>query len=57
MKALRIMSESGGRRELLIKPGEFKYKAINGENALAFKFFLPRGVYATSVLREIMKDY
>ncbi|RLF77780.1 hypothetical protein DRN39_03210, partial [Thermococci archaeon] len=36
---------------------EFKYKAINEENALAFKFFLPRGVYATSVLREIMKDY
>ena len=57
MKALKILSEPGGRRELLIKPKEFKYRAIKDEEAMAFKFFLPRGVYATSVLREIMKDY
>lgn len=57
MKPLKIMSEPGGRRELLIKPMGFKYRMIKEENAMAFRFFLPRGVYATSVLREIMKDY
>ncbi|MBO8174970.1 MAG: tRNA pseudouridine(13) synthase TruD [Thermococcus sp.] len=57
MKTLKILAEPGGRRELLIKPLEFKYKSLPEENALAFKFFLPKGVYATSVLREIMKDH
>ncbi|ALM74872.1 tRNA pseudouridine(13) synthase TruD [Thermococcus barophilus] len=57
MKSLKILAEPGGRRELLIKPLEFKYKALPEENAIVFKFFLPKGVYATSVLREIMKDH
>ncbi|ADT83725.1 tRNA pseudouridine(13) synthase TruD [Thermococcus barophilus] len=57
MKSLKILAEPGGRRELLIKPLEFKYKALPEENAMVFKFFLPKGVYATSVLREIMKDH
>lgn len=55
MKRLSILAEAGGRRELLIKPKEFKYKAF--EKGLVFRFFLPKGVYATSVMREIMKDH
>ncbi|AEC51042.1 tRNA pseudouridine synthase D [Pyrococcus sp. NA2] len=47
------MREPGGRRELLIKPKRFAYK-IEGKDVL-FRFFLPKGVYATSVLREIIK--
>lgn len=57
MKFLKILAEGGGRRELIIKPIGFKYKPIRDKNALIFKFFLPRGTYATSVLREIMKDH
>ncbi|WP_175058981.1 tRNA pseudouridine(13) synthase TruD [Thermococcus sp. 2319x1] len=55
MKHLKILAEPGGRRELLIKPKKFRYKAF--EEGLVFRFFLPKGVYATSVLREIMKDH
>jgi tRNA pseudouridine13 synthase len=57
MKSLKILAEGGGRRELIIKPIGFKYKPIRDKNTLIFKFFLPRGTYATSVLREIMKDH
>ncbi|HIP75527.1 MAG TPA: tRNA pseudouridine(13) synthase TruD [Thermococcus paralvinellae] len=57
MKSLKILAEPGGRRELLIKPLGFKYKVLPDEDAMVFKFFLPKGVYATSVLREIMKDH
>lgn len=57
MKSLNILAEPGGRRELLIKPLGFKYKTLPEEDAIIFKFFLPKGVYATSVLREIMKDH
>lgn len=55
MKQLSILAEAGGRRELLIKPKEFRYRAF--EQGLIFRFFLPKGVYATSVMREIMKDH
>jgi len=55
MKHLKILAEPGGRRELLIKPKKFRYRAF--EEGLIFRFFLPKGVYATSVLREIMKDH
>ncbi|ACS89504.1 tRNA pseudouridine(13) synthase TruD [Thermococcus sibiricus] len=55
MKQLPILAEAGGRRELLIKPRGFKYKS--SEEGLIFRFFLPKGVYATSVMREIMKDH
>ncbi|USG98976.1 tRNA pseudouridine(13) synthase TruD [Thermococcus argininiproducens] len=55
MKQLSILAEAGGRRELLIKPREFKYRSF--EQGLVFRFFLPKGVYATSVMREIMKDH
>ncbi|WP_457754368.1 tRNA pseudouridine(13) synthase TruD, partial [Thermococcus sp.] len=57
MKNLKILAEPGGRRELLIKPLGFKYRILTEEHAIVFKFFLPKGVYATSVLREIIKDH
>ncbi|AFK23004.1 tRNA pseudouridine(13) synthase TruD [Pyrococcus sp. ST04] len=53
-KLPKPLREPGGRRELLIKPIKFAYK-IEGKDVL-FRFFLPKGVYATSVLREIMKN-
>ncbi|CAB49544.1 tRNA pseudouridine(13) synthase TruD [Pyrococcus abyssi] len=52
-KLPKPMREPGGRRELLIKPRKFAYK--RKEEEVLFKFFLPKGVYATSVLREITK--
>ena len=50
------LSEPGGRRELLIRPLGLTYGYISG-TGMCFRFFLPKGVYATSVLREIMKDH
>ncbi|ASJ04272.1 tRNA pseudouridine(13) synthase TruD [Thermococcus barossii] len=50
------MAEPGGRRELLIRPLGMTYGYIPG-TGMCFRFFLPKGVYATSVLREIMKDH
>ncbi|WP_297522823.1 tRNA pseudouridine(13) synthase TruD [Thermococcus sp.] len=50
------MAEPGGRRELLIKPIGLTYCYIPG-TGMCFRFFLPKGVYATSLLREIMKDH
>lgn len=48
--------EYGGRRELLMKPLEFDYEIDKKEKGILFKFFLPRGCFATSLLREIMKN-
>ncbi len=56
MKSLKLMAEPGGRRELLIRPKEFRYGVLK-DGSVGFKFFLPKGVYATSLLREIMKDH
>ncbi|ASJ00299.1 tRNA pseudouridine(13) synthase TruD [Thermococcus gorgonarius] len=50
------MREPGGRRELLIRPLGLTYGYVP-EEGMCFRFFLPKGVYATSVLREIMKDH
>lgn len=51
------MAEPGGRRELLLRPmGGMAYGYIQ-EEGMCFRFFLPKGTYATSVLREIMKDH
>ncbi|MEO2151047.1 MAG: tRNA pseudouridine(13) synthase TruD, partial [Thermococcus sp.] len=50
------MAEPGGRRELLIRPIGMTYGYFPG-TGMCFRFFLPKGVYATSVLREIMKDH
>ncbi|WP_456421383.1 tRNA pseudouridine(13) synthase TruD [Thermococcus sp.] len=50
------LNEPGGRRELLIRPLGLTYGYVPGKG-MCFRFFLPKGVYATSVLREIMKDH
>ncbi len=55
-KLPRPMAERGGRRELLIRPVGMTCCRVSGDT-LCFRFFLPKGVYATSVLREIMKDH
>ncbi len=47
------VSSKGTRRELLIRPGDRQISLEEG--AVAFRFFLPRGCYATSLLREYMK--
>ena len=56
LRPLGIYPELGGRRELPLAPKDFSY-ARTGKDSLEFKFFIPRGCYATSVMREIMKDY
>ena len=55
-KLPRPMAEPGGRRELLIRPIGLTYGHVP-ETGMCFRFFLPKGVYATSVLREITKDH
>ncbi len=55
-KLPKPMAEPGGRRELLIRPLGLTYGYVP-EKGMCFRFFLPKGVYATSVLREIMKDH
>ncbi|NJE30807.1 tRNA pseudouridine(13) synthase TruD [Thermococcus sp. 18S1] len=55
-KLPKPMAEPGGRRELLIRPLGLTYGHVP-ETGMCFRFFLPKGVYATSVLREIMKDH
>ncbi|ASJ14368.1 tRNA pseudouridine(13) synthase TruD [Thermococcus radiotolerans] len=55
-KLPKPMAEPGGRRELLIRPLGMTYGYIPG-TGMYFRFFLPKGTYATSVLREIMKDH
>lgn len=51
------IKEYGGRRELLIRPLNFNYTIDKRKKAILFEFFLPKGCYATSLLREIMKNY
>ncbi|WP_457752199.1 tRNA pseudouridine(13) synthase TruD [Thermococcus sp.] len=55
-KLPKPMAEPGGRRELLTRPLGMRYGYVPGIG-MCFWFFLPKGVYATSVLREIMKDH
>ncbi|WP_457742257.1 tRNA pseudouridine(13) synthase TruD [Thermococcus sp.] len=55
-KLPKPMAEPGGRRELLIRPMGLIYGYLS-EKGMCFRFFLPKGVYATSLLREIMKDH
>ncbi|ASI98088.1 tRNA pseudouridine(13) synthase TruD [Thermococcus celer] len=55
-KLPKPMREPGGRRELLIRPLGMTYGYVPG-TGMCFRFFLPKGVYATSVLREITKDH
>jgi tRNA pseudouridine13 synthase len=45
---------SGTRRPFIVHPRELKIELE--ENGLRFRFILPSGVYATTLLREFMKD-
>ena len=47
------VSSKGTRRELLIMPGDRQIALDDG--AVLFRFTLPRGCYATALLREYMK--
>jgi len=47
------VSSKGTRRELLIDPGDREIAHEDG--AVVFRFSLPRGCYATTLLREYMK--
>jgi tRNA pseudouridine13 synthase len=53
--SLREASSKGTRRELLVRfpPGE--PQITQEEDAIRFRFSLPRGCYATALLREYMK--
>ena len=47
------VSSKGTRRELLVSPGDMRIDVAEG--SAVFRFSLPRGCYATSLLREYMK--
>ncbi len=47
------LSTKGTRRELLIPLGDMRTEV--GEGTVTLEFRLPRGAYATSLLREVMK--
>jgi tRNA pseudouridine13 synthase len=47
------VSSKGTRRELMVAPGEFSVE--QEKDAAVFRFTLPRGCYATALMREYMK--
>lgn len=47
------VSSKGTRRELMVAPGDFS--VAQEKDAAVFKFTLPRGGYATALMREYMK--
>ena len=52
-KEFPVISYPGSWRRCYIKPYNLSYRF--DEHSLILKFFLPRGVFATSLLREVMK--
>jgi tRNA pseudouridine13 synthase len=51
--AMPDLASAGLRREILLK---VKPEISPGEGTARLKFFLPKGSYATTVLREFMKE-
>lgn len=51
--AMSSLASSGLRREILLR---VKLEFMSGEKMANVKFYLPKGCYATTVLREFMKD-
>lgn len=54
-------SSKGTRRALVVRPGSFRFDGSPddlhpGRSMVRFAFDLPKGAYATSVLREFMKN-
>ena len=56
------LSSQGDRKPLLLKPENFTIEKIfndefnEGKKAVTVKFFLSRGNYATTILRELLKE-
>jgi tRNA pseudouridine13 synthase len=56
------LSSQGERKPLLLKPENFTIEKIfddefnEGKKAVTIKFFLSRGNYATTILRELLKE-
>jgi tRNA pseudouridine13 synthase len=56
------LSSKGERKQIKLIPGEFKIEKIcedefnPGKRALVISFFLGKGNYATTILRELMKE-
>ncbi len=56
------LSSQGDRKPLLLKPENFTIEKIindefnEGKKAVTIKFFLSRGNYATTILRELLKE-
>jgi len=53
VSAMPDLASAGLRREILLRVVPAR---TSGDDAAAFRFFLPRGCYATTVLREYMKS-
>ncbi|MBI2078193.1 MAG: tRNA pseudouridine(13) synthase TruD [Euryarchaeota archaeon] len=54
-------SSKGSRRAIAVRPGAFSFEVADdglhpGKRLARFRFRLPRGAYATSVLREFVKS-
>ncbi len=53
IKEMQELSESGGFRQAAFISKDFKY--ISSENSTSVEFAVPKGTYATTLLREIIK--
>ena len=53
IKEMQELSESGGFRQAVFLSKDFKY--ITYENSTSIDFAVPKGTYATTLLREIIK--
>jgi len=51
--AIPWLSSKGGRREIVVRPSDLTFRAEDG--SIVFDFSLPRGAYATTLLREFQK--
>ncbi len=55
IKELQELSESGGYRQAVYVCKDFKYNLANNNTSLRVEFAIPKGAYATTLLREIIK--
>ena len=62
MNKLSELSSKGDRKSILLKPQNFTLTKIfddeynEGKKAITIKFFLTKGNYATTILRELIKE-
>ncbi|MDQ4073659.1 MAG: tRNA pseudouridine(13) synthase TruD [Thermoproteota archaeon] len=55
IKELQELSESGGYRQAAYVCKDFKYDLASNNTSLRVEFAIPKGAYATTLLREIIK--